>query len=259
MSPARPLAALLPLALPLALASLAACGPSSEVQAELDGLKEKVGELETQSARLEKENGELVANNRKLEQEIQRLRLREVYLRLDLSEGDTLHAHLDTTQGTIDCELWPQYAPQTVLNFVELAEGTREWTDPRTGRKVTRKLYDGTIFHRVIPGFMIQGGDPLGNGTGGPGYRFADETDSGLTFDKPGLLAMANSGPDTNGSQFFITDRSTPNHLDGKHTIFGACEDADVVQAIAETDKGVRDKPVTDQVLERVRIERRPG
>ena len=132
-----------------------------------------------------------------------------------------------TTAGDLTCELFPSNAPKTVKNFIGLANGTKEWTNPQSGQKTTRPLYDGTIFHRVIPGFMIQGGDPLGQGTGGPGYQFEDEFDSSLTFDRPGRLAMANSGPNTNGSQFFITEVPTP-HLNGRHTIFGQCDDASV-------------------------------
>ena len=133
--------------------------------------------------------------------------------------GD-LYAIFKTSRGDITIKLFEKEAPKTVANFVGLATGAREWTDPRTGSKSTAKLYDGTVFHRVIPQFMIQGGDPLGQGTGGPGYKFEDEFQSGLKFDKPGMLAMANSGPATNGSQFFITEVPTP-HLNNKHTIFG--------------------------------------
>src|SRR5437763_11290862 len=132
-----------------------------------------------------------------------------------------------TTAGDLTCELFPSNAPKTVKNFIGLANGTKEWTDPQNGQKTTRPLYDGTIFHRVIPGFMIQGGDPLRQGTGGPGYEFEDEFESSLTFDRPGRLAMANSAPNTHGSQFFITEVPTP-HLNGMHTIFGQCDDASV-------------------------------
>jgi peptidyl-prolyl cis-trans isomerase A (cyclophilin A) len=134
-------------------------------------------------------------------------------------KGD-LYAIFQTSQGNITVRLFEKDAPETVANFVGLATGAKEWTDPRSGAKSHAKLYDGTKFHRVIPNFMIQGGDPLGTGTGDPGYRFKDEFQSGRKFDKPGLLAMANAGPNTNGSQFFITEVPTP-HLNNKHTIFG--------------------------------------
>ncbi|MCB9746081.1 MAG: peptidylprolyl isomerase [Alphaproteobacteria bacterium] len=181
------------------------------------------------------------------------MQIEQTYTRLGLTRDQTLEARLDTSMGTIHCELWPDKAPKTVLNFVELAEGKQAWTDPKTGEKVKKPLYDGTIFHRVIPGFMIQGGDPLGNGRGGPGYKFEDEIDPTVKFDRPGLLAMANSGPNTNGSQFFITD-STPTHLNGKHTIFGACEEQDVVKAITEVERGAADRPVQDVTLRRVTV-----
>jgi peptidyl-prolyl cis-trans isomerase A (cyclophilin A) len=135
--------------------------------------------------------------------------------------AEQLYATFQTSMGTIVVKLLPEKAPITVANFVGLAEGTKEWTDPRSGQKQTGKpLYDGTMFHRVIPDFMIQGGDPLGTGTGGPGFRFQDEIGPDNKFSKPGLLAMANAGPGTNGSQFFITEVATP-WLDKGHTIFG--------------------------------------
>ena len=142
-------------------------------------------------------------------------------------------AVFETTAGNITCTLFPKQAPLTVANFIGLANGTKDWTDPKT-RKMMHgvPLYNGTIFHRVIPNFMIQGGDPIGNGSGDPGYSFKDEFSPSLTFDQPGRLAMANSGPNTNGSQFFITDVPTP-HLNGHHTIFGQCQDIDVVKKIA--------------------------
>ncbi len=155
-------------------------------------------------------------------------------------------ATLHTTMGDIIVELFPNHAPKTVANFVELATGAREWVDPRTGEKSTANLYDGTVFHRVMADFMIQGGDPQGNGTGGPGYRFADEFSGDLIFDRPYILAMANSGPNTNGSQFFITVRDTP-HLNRKHTIFGEVKDAAsqaVVMAISITPT-VQTRPTT--------------
>jgi len=172
-----------------------------------------------------------------------------------------MFATLHTTAGDIRIELFSNQAPHTVKNFVGLAEGTTEWKDPRTGEKRTEPLYDGTGFHRVISGFMIQGGDPLGTGTGGPGYAFDDEVTVDLTFDRPYLLAMANAGKQmgrgTNGSQFFITVGPTP-HLNGKHTIFGEVADQagrDVVDAIATTPTGPGDRPREDQVISGITIE----
>src|SRR5579885_1440389 len=130
------------------------------------------------------------------------------------------YAHFITSEGDFTCKLFEKEAPKTVANFIGLAEGTKEWTDPRTGQKSHKPLYDGTIFHRVIDGFMIQGGDPLGRGTGGPGYEFEDEFNPKLRHSKPGILSMANAGPNTNGSQFFVTLVPTP-WLDGKHSVFG--------------------------------------
>ena len=169
---------------------------------------------------------------------------------------ETLTATLTTTQGTVTVRLFPDHAPKTVRNFVELAEGGREWTDPRTRARTKEKLYDGTIFHRVIAGFMIQGGDPLGTGVGGPGYKFNDEIHPDLRFNKPYLLAMANAGPGTNGSQFFITTVPTP-WLDGKHTIFGeVISGADVVENISRLQTRPGDRPVNDVVLQSVTIQR---
>ena len=165
-------------------------------------------------------------------------------------------ATLHTTLGDIKIDLFPNHAPNTVANFVELATGAREWTDPRNGEKTTAKLYDGTIFHRVIDGFMIQGGDPLGRGTGGPGYRFADEFHPELQFDRPYLLAMANSGPGTNGSQFFITVVPT-EWLNRKHSIFGEVTDAaskEVVDKIASTKTDAGDRPATPIKINSVTI-----
>ena len=160
------------------------------------------------------------------------------------------HATLKTSKGDIRVVLYPDTAPTTVANFVGLATGERAWTDPATNERQERPLYDGTIFHRVIPQFMIQGGG------GGPGYSFEDEVDGPHRFDGPGYLAMANSGPDTNGSQFFITEVATP-WLDGKHTIFGkVVEGMEVVQAIVRSDRDQRDRPLEDIVVERIEIER---
>ncbi|NUP00159.1 MAG: peptidylprolyl isomerase [Nonomuraea sp.] len=177
--------------------------------------------------------------------------------------AEKLIANLQTNRGNIKVELFPNRAPKTVRNFVELAEGTREWTHPETGAKSTDRYYDGTIFHRVISGFMIQGGDILGQGIGGPGYEFDDEIHPELYFNRPYLLAMANAGirfgKGTNGSQFFITVVPTP-HLNGKHTIFGeVIEGQDVVDAIVKTKTDRRDRPVEDVVLESVTFDRVQG
>ena len=167
-----------------------------------------------------------------------------------------MEATLHTNHGDITVELYPNHAPETVANFVGLATGKREWTHPKTGEKTSDPLYDGVIFHRVIPGFMIQGGDPIGMGTGGPGYQFDDEIHPELAFTEPYLLAMANAGPGTNGSQFFITVAPTP-HLNMRHTIFGEVADADsrkVVDEIAAVETGPMDRPVEDVVIDRVEI-----
>ncbi len=167
------------------------------------------------------------------------------------------YAVLETSEGTIVCRLFEKEAPKTVQNFVELAEGKREWTHPVTHQKSSNRLYDGTIFHRVIPNFMIQGGDPAGSGFGGPGYRFEDETKgSPYQFDKPGKLAMANAGPNTNGSQFFITVAATP-WLTGNHTIFGeVVEGMEVVNKIVGLPRNPQDKPLKDVKVNAVKIER---
>jgi peptidyl-prolyl cis-trans isomerase A (cyclophilin A) len=167
------------------------------------------------------------------------------------------YAIFNTSEGKIVCRLFEKEAPKTVANFIELAEGKREWTHPTTGKKSKDRLYDGTVFHRVIPNFMVQGGDPQGTGMGGPGYRFEDETKgSPHKFDKKGKLAMANSGPNTNGSQFFITVAAT-DWLTGNHTIFGeVIEGQDVVDKITAVPRNRQDRPTNDVVLEKVEIER---
>ncbi len=167
------------------------------------------------------------------------------------------YAIFNTSEGTIVCRLFEKEAPKTVANFVELAEGKREWAHPVTHKKGKDRLYDGTIFHRVIPNFMIQGGDPAGTGFGGPGYQFEDETKgSPHKFNKTGKLAMANSGPNTNGSQIFITVAPT-DWLTGKHTIFGeVVEGQDIADKIANVPRGRQDKPVKDVVVKSVAIER---
>jgi peptidyl-prolyl cis-trans isomerase A (cyclophilin A) len=169
-----------------------------------------------------------------------------------MSSKATLH----TNMGDIVVDLFPNHAPKTVANFVELATGQREWTHPKTGKKSKDNLYDGTVFHRVISGFMIQGGDPAGNGTGGPGYKFADEFHPELVFNRPYLLAMANSGPGTNGSQFFITVAPT-TWLNRKHSIFGEVTDSAsqaIVDAIAEVDTGAQDRPKNEVKINSVTI-----
>jgi peptidyl-prolyl cis-trans isomerase A (cyclophilin A) len=164
-------------------------------------------------------------------------------------------ATFHTSLGSFTVRLMPEHAPETVENFVGLATGAREWVDPRDGVRRTEPLYDGTVFHRVIDGFMVQGGDPTGTGRGGPGYRFEDECPpGGPAFDRPGLLAMANAGPDTNGCQFFVTVAPAP-WLTGRHTIFGeVTEGYEVVEAISKVPTGPMDRPLADVVLERVEI-----
>ncbi|MCI5826575.1 MAG: peptidylprolyl isomerase [Arcanobacterium sp.] len=172
-----------------------------------------------------------------------------------------MKATLHTTLGDIAVDLYPEYAPETVANFTELAQGKREWSDPRTGAATTDPLYNGVIFHRVIDGFMIQGGDPLGTGTGGPGYTFDDEISNDVNFTEPYMLAMANAGTrmghGTNGSQFFITVAPT-TWLQGKHTIFGRVTDPSsqaVVDAIATTPTGPMDRPLDDVVITSITVE----
>ena len=167
-----------------------------------------------------------------------------------------VYADFNTSEGNFTIRLFDKEAPNTVANFVGLAEGTKEWTDPRTNQKSTQPFYDGIIFHRVIDGFMIQGGDPLGQGVGGPGYKFADEFHPSLRHNRPGILSMANAGPNSNGSQFFITLVPTP-HLDNRHSVFGeVIEGMDVVQKIGKARTGPRDRPVNDIVIQSVKIRR---
>jgi peptidyl-prolyl cis-trans isomerase A (cyclophilin A) len=173
----------------------------------------------------------------------------------DAEKGQDLYATIQTNQGDIVVHLFSKDAPKTVENFVGLATGEKEWTNPSTGKVEKGKpLYNGTVFHRVIPGFMIQGGDPLGQGFGGPGYKFEDEFQSGRTFEKPGVLAMANSGPNSNGSQFFITVAPTP-HLNNHHTIFGETVSGyDVVEKISKVQTGPGNKPVQPVVIKSIVI-----
>ncbi len=173
--------------------------------------------------------------------------------------SEQLVATLATTHGDIAINLFPNHAPKTVRNFVELAEGSREWTDPRTRQPSTAKFYDGLTFHRVIPNFMIQGGCPLGTGTGGPGYSFADEFHPELSFDRPYLLAMANAGPNTNGSQFFITVAAA-DHLNGGYSVFGeVVTGQEVADAISKVPRDDQDKPNTPVQIVRIAIRNVPA
>ena len=171
-------------------------------------------------------------------------------------DGD-LHAIIETNHGTIDIRLFEDDAPKTVANFVGLATGKRTWQDPKTGEDKNEPFYDGLSFHRIIDDFMLQGGDPTGTGRGGPGYMFPDEFDNELSHNQPGMLSMANAGPDTNGSQFFITLRPTP-HLDNRHAVFGQVVDGmDVVNEIGSVETDGNDRPEDPVVMEEVTIERR--
>jgi peptidyl-prolyl cis-trans isomerase A (cyclophilin A) len=216
-------------------------------------LTQRVADLERANTRLEGENKSLKQQMSEAAKQADAQKKQALFATLGLTDGKKLVATVQTSMGDIHCTLRHEQAPETVLNFVQLARGEKEWTTPG-GETTSKPLYDGTIFHRVIPDFMIQGGDPKGNGTGGPGYQFADEVGSFTVFDHPGILAMANSGPDTNGSQFFITE-GTPTHLNGKHTIFGDCENLDVVAKIARVEKGAQDRPVKDVVIRHIAIE----
>jgi peptidyl-prolyl cis-trans isomerase A (cyclophilin A) len=177
----------------------------------------------------------------------------------DIKGKGPLKATFETSQGKLTCELFEKKVPMTVANFVGLARGLKPFLNPNTGAVEKRPFFDGLIFHRVIPDFMIQGGDPLGKGSGNPGYRFADEFDPTLRHDKPGILSMANAGPTTNGSQFFITERATP-HLDDRHTVFGACKELAVIKKITHVEKDPADpsgsRPLTPVILKKVTIHR---
>lgn len=175
----------------------------------------------------------------------------------DLGDAGTLVAILDTSEGTITCELYEEQAPQTVANFVGLARGLKAFVDPATDRAVTGVPYfDDQVFHRVIPNFLIQSGDPSGSGDGGPGYAIPDEFHADLRHDRPGVLSMANLGPETGGSQFFITEIAAP-HLDGRHTVFGQCDDLQTVRAISHAPTDTANRPEPPVRLKSVRIERR--
>ena len=236
------------------LFTLTACGPDTAQQEALQEVESKLNTTQDELDRTRRENDALKARVESLVEEVAAQHLAATLSQLGIEPGEPLSATLTTSMGDFHCELFPQDAPKTVLNFVQLAEGSRTWTHPRTGQQVDGPLYDGTIFHRVIPGFMVQAGDPLGTGTGGPGYKFEDEF-SDRSFDKPGVLAMANAGANTNGSQFFITEAPTP-HLSGKHSIFGQCEEVDLIKKITGVDRLPGDKPEKDVVLKRVIIKR---
>lgn len=209
-----------------------------------------VGEDEAQAADEEK-----AADNADADEDALNSENPDEILKSIEGEGD-LHATFFTNQGEIDCVLYEEEAPNTVANFVGLATGKKRFVDPNDRKTKQEPFYDGTIFHRVIPGFMIQGGDRLGKGMGDPGYRFEDEFHTDLRHDSAGVLSMANSGPNTNGSQFFITDAPTP-HLDNRHSVFGKCENLDVVSKIASVDRARGDRPVEDVVIERIEISRK--
>ncbi len=240
----------MPFLLLTTLAGLSACKDQAMIN-ENAHLTQQVADLKRTNQRLQSDNEALGAKAKEASELAEKEKRAQALAKLGIHDGQKLHATFVTSMGDIHCALRADQAPETVINFVQLAKGEKEWTDPRTGKSTTAPLYDGTIFHRVIPTFMIQGGDPLGKGIGGPGYQFADEVGAFTVFDHPGILAMANSGPDTNGSQFFITE-GTPDHLNGKHTIFGDCENLDVVKAITGVDRDDHDKPRTDVVLKTV-------
>ena len=245
------------------LAWVVACGVPEEqhqkVVQERDALKGRVKVLEDEldKARAEAKQAKSALTEAEKPSRPPEAQVVAAKAQLKLAPEQELVATLKTNLGDIACKLWPDLAPETVTNFVGLAEGTKEWIDPSTGGATKKPLYDGTKFHRVIKDFMIQGGDPLGTGMGGPGYRFGDEVWPDVKFSRPGLLAMANAGPGTNGSQFFITT-GTPQHLNMRHTIFGECE-LDVVQKIAAVEVGgpQRSTPVKDVVLQKVVIDRK--
>ena len=224
---------------------------TAELKEENNQLEDQLSASQGEVQELKKENNELRVAAAAAEETAKNTELAE---KLDIAADGELWAKFQTSMGTILCELEPTRAPLTVANFVELAEGKKEWTDPKTRKTEARPLYDGLIFHRVIPQFMIQGGDPMGTGRGGPGYEFADELHPELRH-KPGTLSMANSGPNTNGSQFFITEVATP-HLDNRHSVFGYCEPLQVVQDIARVPAARGNRPVENVVLKKVTIHR---
>ena len=226
-------------------------------------LEQKVKDLEESGASCQRDLKAAETAKRNLQQKLAQaatqpapVNLEEVGKTLGVKPGEKLYATFVTSMGNLTAELFWEKAPKTIENFVGLAEGTKEWTDPKTGQKTKKPLYDGTIFHRVIADFMIQGGDPQGTGMGGPGYKFEDEFHPALKHDGPGVLSMANSGRNTNGSQFFITEKETA-WLDRKHTVFGkVTEGLELIPKITRVEKLAGDKPKVDIVLKKVLIGR---
>ena len=233
---------------------LTGCQQTS-VQPEIALQEQKIQLLKEENERLDNESNALHVRNKKLQRDNQELRVQNARWRSNIMNVSSLKARIDTSFGDVLCELYPNYAPLTVSNFVGFAEGKVSWKDPKTQKEMFTPLYNGTVFHRVIPNFMIQGGDPQGNGTGGPGFQFEDEITNAIKFDLPGRLAMANSGPNTNGSQFFITTSPRPE-LNGKHTIFGSCLPLDVVNAISKLPTNDNDRPAVPPLINQIVIER---
>lgn len=242
------------LVMPLFLAAVA-CSP--ERTQELESLRRENAQLTSQNRNLEQELERARTSDQQLRQRVRERSAELIACRMSLPDADTeLFARLETSLGSLKIRLFWQEAPYTVQNFVTLAEGSRAWRDPKTGTQVRRPFYEGLTFHRVIPDFMVQGGDPLGNGNGGPGYTFPDEISTTRHFDRAGIVAMANSGPDTNGSQFFILDGAAAQ-LEGKHTIFGeVIEGLEVVKAMARVPRNSEDVPLEPVVIRKIQIER---
>lgn len=230
----------------------------ASVSEELETLRSELGDAKTALGRLERtvdllrRRGSLVV----FTEEVRPPKADDLpgYIR-DLSGDTALIATIDTSLGEIHCELFAERTPVTVANFVGLARGLKAWRHPRTGETKIEPFYDGLTFHRVIPDFMIQAGDPLANSTGGPGYTFGDEFHADLRHDRPGVLSMANGGPGTNGSQFFITEKAAPA-LDGRNTIFGQCLELDAIKAIARVARDAKDRPSKDVKIKRIEISR---
>ncbi len=242
------------------LGAAAACA-NAELEAKVKALEEKneACAADLRAAEQAKKNLQQRLAQAQKAPPTPKVNLEEVGKTLGVKPGEKLFATFETSMGTLVAELFWEKAPNTVTNFVQLAEGKKEWLDPRTNQKSTKPLYDGTIFHRVIPDFMIQGGDPLGQGTGGPGYRFEDEFHPDLRHVGVGVLSMANSGRNTNGSQFFITEKDTP-WLDGKHSVFGkvvtGTELVPKITRVEKADGPGGSKPKVDVVLKHVKIGR---